>query len=160
MLFRSAESLSCSTWAVCETAWADAMRWRRDMSDAMAVLLAVCASTQQGGNQLFLDLIGSPGSAKTTMCQGLLVSSHCVHLEHVTKLVSGFKKPGDGGKDCSFLARSNKKTWVTCEFDVLGSSPEYHQLMGKVRRIFDGETSTTYGNSDEEIGRASCRERV
>ena len=146
----SVEALSCSSFAVCEDAWREAMRWRRDMADALAVLLAVCASTRQSGNQLFLDLIGSPGSAKTTLCRGLLVSGHCVHLENVTKLMSGFKKPGDGEKDCSFIARSNNKTWVTCEFDTLANSPQYRDLMGKVRRIFDGETSATYGNSDED----------
>ena len=145
-----AESMDCSTWAACEGAWVDAMYWRRDLGDAMAVLLAVCASTTQAGNQLFLDLIGSPGSAKTTLCQGLLVSGHCVHVENMTKILSGYKKPDDSSKDCSFLARANGKTWVTCEFDVLGSSPHYHELMGKVRRIFDGETSTTYGNDDKD----------
>lgn len=150
----SVESLPCHTWAECEESWdvskGGALRWRQDLSDALAVLLAVCASTQQAGNQLFLDLIGSPGSAKTTLCRGLLVSSHCVHLENATKLISGYKKPGEHDKDCSFLARANNKTWITCEFDVLASSPQYRDLMGKVRRIFDGETSATYGNSDED----------
>jgi len=147
---RSVEALPCSTFAACEAAWVSATRWRQELSDAVATLLAICASTQQGGNQLFLDLIGNPGSLKTTMCRGLLVSGHCIHLENVTKLISGYKIPGDADKDCSFISRANGKTWVTCEFDTLGSSPEYHQLMGKVRRIFDGETSTTYGNSDED----------
>ena len=144
------EARRCETWAECEAAWEAAMYWRRDLGDAMAVLLAICASTDQSGNQLFLDLIGSPGSAKTTLCQGLLVSNHCIHLENMTKLMSGFKKPGEDDKDCSFLARSNGKTWITCEFDVLGSSPHYRDLMGKVRRIFDGETSATYGNDDKD----------
>lgn len=147
---RETESMPCSRWDVCEEAWREAMFWRKDLKDALAILLAICASTSQAGNQLFLDLIGSPGSAKTTLCQGLLVSNHCVRLENVTKLLSGWKKPGEEGVDCSFLARANNKTWVTCEFDVLGSSPQYHELMGKVRRIFDGETSTTYGNDDKD----------
>ena len=147
---RIAESMSCSTWAMVEAAWEKAMHWRQNLGDALAVMLAVCASTKQAGNQLFLDIIASPGSAKTTLCKGLLVSTHCVHLENITKLVSGYKKSGDDGKDCSFIARANGKTWVTCEFDVLASSPQYRDLMGKVRRIFDGETSATYGNSDED----------
>lgn len=146
----SVEAAPCHSWAECIGAWETAARMRQDLRDAMAVLLAVCASTQQGGNQLFVDLIGSPGSMKTVMCQGLLVSGHCVHVENMTKLVSGWKKPDDQTADCSFLARANNKTWVTCEFDVLGSSPEYQQLMGKMRRIFDGETSTTYGNDDQD----------
>lgn len=152
--YHSTESLPCDSWAKCARAWdagqGGALLWRRDLSDALAVMLAVCASTKQSGNQLFLDLIGSPGSAKTTLCRGLLVSHHCIHLENVSKLVSGFRKKDDPEKDCSFIARANNKTWVTCEFDTLGTSPQYHELMGKARRIFDGETSTTYGNRDED----------
>lgn len=154
---RSSEAIACSTLAECEAAWRNALEWRQDLSDALAVLLAVCASTQQSGNQLFLDLIGSPGSAKTTLCKGLLVSSMCIHLENATKLISGYKKPGDDGADCSFIARANGKTWITCEFDVMASSPQYRDLMGKVRRIFDGETSATYGNSDEDRIYAALR---
>ncbi len=144
------QTLDCSTWEQCETAWQSAIMLRQDLGDVIAVCLAICASTQQSGNQLFLDIIGSPGSAKTTICQGLLTSQNCIHLENMTKLISGYKKEGESDKDCSFLARANGKTWVTSEFDVLGSSPEYNQLMGKVRRIFDGETTATYGNSDED----------
>lgn len=146
----STESLPCSTFAECEGAWKAAMMWRQEMGDALAILLAVCASTQQAGNQLFLDLVGSPGIAKTTLCRGLLVSGNCIHVENMTKVISGWKKPGDETKDCSFIARSNGKTWITCEFDTLGQSPQYKELMGKVRRIFDGEMTATYGNSDED----------
>ena len=144
----SVEALPCSSWAECEAAWKEAIQWRRELAGAMSVLLAVCASTPQAGNQLFLDLIGSPGNAKTTLCRSLLVSEHCIHLENATKIISGYKKPGDDEKDCSFLARANNKTWVTCEFDTLANVPQYAELMGKIRRIFDGETSATYGNSD------------
>lgn len=153
----SVEALPCSTYVECEEAWRKALYWREDLSNALAVLLAVCASTRQAGNQLFLDLIGSPGSAKTTLCRGLLVSSTCIHLENATKLISGYKKPGDSSADCSFLARANGRTWVTCEFDVLASSPQYRDLMGKVRRIFDGETSATYGNDDQDRIYAALR---
>jgi hypothetical protein len=146
---------SCSTWQQCINAWDKknydgAIHLRQDLIDVLAVLLAVAASTQQSGNQLFLDIIGAPGSAKTTLAQGLLTSEHCIALENMTKLISGYKKEGENDKDCSFLARNNNKMWITCEFDVLGSSPEYMQLMGKIRRIFDGETVATYGNSDED----------
>ena len=147
---KSVEALPCSAFKECLDVWKVAMHWRAELNDCLTVLLAVCASTKQAGNQLFLDLIGSPGSAKTTLCRALLVSGHCVHLENISKLITGYQKPGEADKDCSFLARSNNKTWVTCEFDTLANSPQYHDLMGKVRRIFDGETSATYGNSDED----------
>ena len=146
----SVEAMSCSKWETCEESWQEALRWRDDLRDALATILAVAASTPQAGNQLFLDLVGAPGSAKTVMCQGLLVSGHCIHLENMTKIVSGYKDPDDPKKDCSFLARANGKTWITCEFDTILSSPEYVQLMGKVRRIFDGQTTATYGNLAED----------
>lgn len=146
----SVEAAPCDTWAGCEAKWVEAMEWRRDLSDMLAVTLAVCASTKQGGNQLFVDFVGSPGVAKTTVLRGALVSRHCVHVENITKIMSGYKKPGEDSVDCSFLARANNKTWITCEFDTVLSSPQYAELMGKMRRIFDGETSATYGNSDED----------
>lgn len=146
----SVESRDCSTWVACETAWKDAMRWRQDMSDALAVMLAVCASTQQSGNQLFLDVVGSPGAGKTSLCEGLLVSHHCHHLEHLTGFHSGYKKKDDPDKDCSLIARINGKTLITPEFDIMRSSPRYNELMGQTRRIFDGKSGATYKNTDED----------
>lgn len=153
----SVETKDCSNWEDCESAWKDAMYWRDDMSDTLKTVLAVCASTHQSGNQIFLDVVGSPGVAKTTILRAALTSHHCIHVENVTKLMSGYKKPGDEKKDCSFLARANNKTWITCEFDTILNSHEYDVLMGKMRRIFDGETSATYGNSDEDRIYASLR---
>lgn len=146
----STESKECNTWDKCEGYWKEAMRWRTDMSDALAVLFAVCASTQQAGNQLFLDLVGSAGSGKTTLAEGLLVSHYCHHLEHLTGFHSGWKMEGDRDKDCSPIARMNGKTLVTPEFDIMRSSPRYTELMGQTRRIFDGKSGATYKNSDKD----------
>ena len=151
------ESMSCQTWNECEAAWVDAMQWRRDMGDALAVLLAVCASTQQGGNQLFLQLVGSAGSGKTTLCDGLLVSKHCHNLEHLTGFHSGWKLPEDGEKDCSLIARINGKTLVTPEADVMLSSPRFVELMGQQRRIFDGKSGATYKNTDKDTMHVGLR---
>ncbi len=146
----SVEAQQCSDWITCEYAWKDAMQWRQDLSDALAVILAVCASTQQSGNQLFLDLVGSAGSGKTTLCEGLLVSGHCHHLEHLTGFHSGYKIPDDPTKDCSPIARMNGKTLITPEFDIMRSSPRYIELMGQTRRIFDGKSGATYKNTDKD----------
>lgn len=147
---RGIEPQDCNKWSTCESAWKEAMRWRDTLSDALTVLLAVCASTNQAGNQLFVDLVGSAGSGKTTICEGLLVSHHCHHLEHLTGFHSGFKKPDDNTKDCSLIARVNGKTMITPEFDLMRTSPRYAELMGQVRRIFDGKSGATYKNSDED----------
>lgn len=135
----------CFKWDECETAWKDALLWRSDLGDALAVMLAVCASTQQGGNQLFFQVVGSAGSAKTTLCEGLLVSGHCHHLEHLTGFHSGWK--ADDGKDCSLISRINGKTLITPEADIMMSSPRFQELMSQQRRIFDGKSGATYKNT-------------
>jgi ribosomal protein L37AE/L43A len=62
------EPMPCHTWLDCEAAWKAALEWRSELGDAMAVMLAVAASTKQSGdNQLFLQVVGDPGSAKTRM---------------------------------------------------------------------------------------------
>ncbi len=150
----SIESRPCNTWKECEAAWDSSkggtLLWREDLSYTLATILAVCASTQQSGNQLFMDIVGSPGSAKTTILEGTLVSKQCVQVENLTKIISGWKKKDDNEVDCSFLARNNNKTWVTCEFDTILGSPQYAELMGKIRRVFDGKTSATFGNDDKD----------
>lgn len=145
---KTVEAQSCDRWTECEAAWVEAMQWRQDMGDGLAVLLAVCASTQQSGNQLFLQLVGSAGSGKTMLCEGLLVSSHCHHLEHLTGFHSGWK--GEDGKDCSLIARINGKTLVTPEADIMMSSPRFVEIMSQQRRIFDGKSGATYKNSSED----------
>lgn len=148
----STEAQDCSRWDDCLAAWdmarGGAILMRGDLADALAVMLAICASTKQGGNQLCLDVVGSPGGAKTTLCDGLLVSGHCHHLEHLTGFHSGFKKPGERDTDCSLIARINGKTLITPEFDVMKSSPRYAEIMSQQRRIFDGKSGATYKNSD------------
>lgn len=144
----------CSSWHDLLGAWSGALRWRRAMSEALAVMLSVCASTRQAGNQLFLQVIGDPGSGKTTMCEGLLVSYHCHALEHFTGFHSGWKGEKDEKtgqrKNMSLIARVNNKTLVTPEADVMVSSPQFREIMAQQRRIFDGKSASTYKNSDQD----------
>lgn len=146
----SIEAQPCHSWAECEGAWKEAMWWRQDMSDATAVMLAVCASTMQSGNQLCVDVVGSAGCGKTTICEGLLVSGHCHNLEHLTGFHSGWKMADDQSKDCSLIARINGKTLVTPEFDIMRASPRYAELMSQQRRIFDGKSGATFKNTDKD----------
>lgn len=145
---KEVEAIHCEGWKQLEDAWTSAQEWRQVSSDVLAVMLAVCASTMQGGGQLFLQVIGSASSGKTTLCDGLLVSDHCHSLEHLSGFHSGWKKPGDDQKDCSLIARINGKTLVTPEGDVLMSSPKFAEIMSQCRRIFDGTSGSTYKNDD------------
>lgn len=141
-------SLDCDNWAKLESAWMEAQEWRKIAADVLTVMLAVCASTKQAGDQLFLQVIGSASGGKTVLCDALLVSDTCHSLEHLSGFHSGWKKPGDDGKDCSLIARINCKTLITPEGDVLMSSPKFDEIMSQCRRIFDGKSGASYKNDD------------
>ncbi len=140
--------IPCRSWKTLVDAWRRAMRWRRGLEDVLSVMLAVAASTDQSGNQLFLQVIGDAGTGKTQLCDGLLTSPHCFALEHLTGFHSGFN---DGtGEDFSLIARINHKTLVTPEGDVMISSPRFPEIMSQQRRIFDGASGSTYKTSKED----------
>ena len=142
------EPLACSSWAVCEEAWTQCLRWRQSISDAFSVMMAVNASTSQTGNQLFLQVIAAAGSGKTQLCDAMLVSFNCYGLEHLTGFHSGVVS--DDGRDLSLLSRINHKCLITPEGDVLVASPNFAELMSQVRRIFDGKSGAVYKNTDQD----------
>jgi hypothetical protein len=142
------KSLPCKDYKTLLNAWKKALKWRQALDDALSTLLSVCLSTEQIGDQLFLMLIASAGSAKTRFCDALLVSDGCYALEHLTGFHSGWKGDGEGGY--SLLDRIDRKTLVTPEGDVLMSNPAFAQIMSQQRRIFDGKSTASYKNMKED----------
>lgn len=140
--------LECKDYKTLITAWRKAMRWRQEMEDVLSTMLAVCASTVQVGDQLFLQVIGSAGGGKTKFCDALLVSDNCYPLEHLTGFHSGWK--GNDGEDYSLITRMNRKTLITPEGDVIMSSPNFDQIMSEQRRIFDGTSGASFKNKKED----------
>lgn len=140
--------LDCHEWSVLLTTWKKALKWRAEMTDVLAVAMAVCLSTEQVGDQLFLMMIGSASSGKTRFCDAMLTSPKCKLLEHITGFHSGWK---DGsGEDFSLIDRINRMTLITPEGDVMMSNPAFIQVMSQARRIFDGSSSASYKNSKED----------
>ena len=145
---KEVEPLECSSWKLliqsCRAAW----KWTDGQDHASATMLAVCLSTEQVGDQLFLQVIGDAGSGKTQLCDGLLVSKFCHPVESVKGFLSGWR--ANEGKDYSLLNRINMKTAVTPEGDVMMSSPEFAQLMSQQRRMFDGAFTQSYKTLNED----------
>lgn len=142
------QPVECGSWQKLVNAWRKALQWRQDLEDCLAVAVAMAVSTIQVGDQLFVTLVADAGSAKTRLCEAMLVSRYCYALEHLTGFHSGWK---DGsGKDFSLLARINGLLLITAEADVLLSSPNFTQIMSQQRRIFDGSSGASYKNMAED----------
>lgn len=139
----------CTDFEQVLDAWRSCMRWREDLEHVLVSMLAVVLSTEQLGDQLFLQVIGDAGSGKTRFCDAFLTSPTCHALEHLTGFHSGWK--GDDGEDYSLIARIDRKTLITPEGDVLMSSPNFAQIMSQQRRIFDGTSGASYKNQKEDV---------
>lgn len=140
----------CTTYRDLTSTWKQAFKWRQDLDDVLSVMLSLALSTNQQGDQLFCMVIGDAGSGKTEMCDGMLVSSCCYPLEHLTGFFSGYKGNDGDGKDFSLITRVNGKLMITPEGDVLMSNPKAQEIMAQQRRIFDGVSGATYKNLDED----------
>lgn len=138
----------CTSFQEVLEAWKACLRWREDLEHVLISMLAVVISTEQLGDQLFLQVIGDAGSGKTRFCDAFLTSSTCHALEHLTGFHSGWK--GEEGEDYSLIARIDRKTLITPEGDVLMSSPNFAQIMSQQRRIFDGTSGASFKNQKED----------
>lgn len=139
----------CSSWKELLSAWEKALAMRQSIEDVLSVMLAVVASTVQVGDQLFLQVVGSAGSGKSRLCDGLVVSKHCHLLLHMTGFHSGFNDGTD--HDYSLLSRINGKCLVTPEGDVMMSSANFEQIMSQQRQIFDGKSGASYKNKKVDL---------
>lgn len=149
------QPVPCGSWENLLNSLRQALRSRQDIEDVFAVMLAVCASTSQVGDQLFLQVVADAGSSKTRLCDAMLVSSKCFALEDFNSLYSGYK--GKDGQDYSLIDRINHKTLITPEGDVIMSSNNFETIMSQFRRVFDGSGGKTFGNSTDDTRRSGLR---
>ena len=149
------KSSPCTSYKTLTNAWKKAIYWLPEIDDALSVMLAVCLSTDQIGEQLFLQLIAAAGSLKTKLCDALLVSSKCKVLESITGFHSGAMDAS--GDDYSFIARANHKTLITPEGDLMVRNPKFLVIMAEQRRIFDGSSSAVYKNRKKDIVHTGLR---
>lgn len=141
-------AIPCGEWGELINSWRKATQWRQEMADVLSLMLAVCLSTQQRGNQLCLYVIAPPGSAKTQFCDALLTSKNCMSVESLKGFLSGWRS--GAGEDFSMLKRMNGKTLVTAEGNVLMELKNFDEIMAQMRRIFDGKMTDSYKTLSED----------
>jgi hypothetical protein len=141
------EPLPCSSYQQLVSYWKAAMEWTDYMDITLTSMLAVAASTPLQGDQVWLRVIGIPGSAKTTLCDALGTNrAYCKHLSLQTGIHSGYS---DGsGKDFSLIERLNGKTAVINEGDIFVNSPNQKQLWAEWRDVYSGFTHADYRHQE------------
>lgn len=140
--------LDCESFEELEETWSQALEWTVSLRHTLIVMLATVTSTRLQGDQIFLRVIGPPGSAKSTFCEAISTNRHFVKPMSVLKgLHSGYRgSGGNKGKDSSLIPRINGKTVIVKDADTIITSPNVNQILSDFRDIWDGTSRAEYKN--------------
>jgi hypothetical protein len=144
------EPLECASYAELVEAWSDtrdvpggkrgALVWSESIDVAFSLMLAVVASTKQIGAQLFLRVIGPPGSAKSTLCLALEANDkYCKAISMQT----GFHS-GQGGN--SLWDEMDGKCCIINEGDMLVTATNRDATLSQMRDCWTGKVTAHYRN--------------
>jgi len=124
------------------------IQWSYDLKISFIVCMAVVRSTARLGENLWIRLIGPPGSGKTTICELMVKNeNHCKLLSISRGFHSGFT---NDGSDFSLILRVDKKAVFSKEGDTIVNSPYVEDILAQARDLYDGFTSTSYKNNKED----------
>lgn len=121
-----------------------ALKWSYNIDVAFSVMLAVVASTKQQGAQVWVRVLGPPGSVKTTLCAAIEANKRYVTTH--AKLTGLHSGANFGGGDNSLLERIRNKTNVVNEGDMIVSSPNKDVILMELRDLWSGKFTATYRN--------------
>lgn len=143
------EPLPCESYEELVAVWKRAMTWNERLDIALSTMLAVVASTKLQGDQVWLRLLGIPGTAKTTLCEAFSTNKqYCKAVSMLTGIHSGYK---DGsGKDFSLVERFNGFTVLLNEGDMLLKAPNRDAIMAQLRDLYSGVTRNDYRHKEAE----------
>lgn len=116
----------------------------------LAVMLASVVSTDLKSDQLWLRIIGPPGSCKSTLAEAISASvEHTFPVSLQTGFHSGYtgsNRNGNSGKDSSLIPEIDHRTVIIKDADTLLTSPSRDRILAELRDIYDGTSRARYRN--------------
>ncbi len=115
----------------------------------LSTVLATILSTDLPDAQVFLRILGPPGTGKTTCVNPFLDSPYVEHLAEFRGFHSGFVGSAQQQRaqgNASPLEYLNHKTAIITDADTILQSPNRDKILAEARQIFDGRTKADYRN--------------
>jgi hypothetical protein len=138
----------CNSFPVLLNAWKRAMKWTRGLDSALVFCMAIAASTDVPGDQLWGKLIGPPSSGKSTLAEALSVSKRHVHASSTLKgFYSGYKTDKEGTEDHSLIKKIKDKTLIIKDGDTLLQNPNRDVILAQARDLYDRVSRSDYSNA-------------
>lgn len=142
------EPLPRSTFAeLCED-FKGNLHFTDHLRDTLATALAVVVSTTLNGDQLWLRIIGPPGSGKTTIAECISAATEYTYARSIfTGFHSGFTGGGPAKKkDAGLIPTINGKTFIVKDGDTLLTAPNRDRILAELRDIYDGTSRSHFRN--------------
>lgn len=138
--------LPCDSYRQLVEAWKQALYWTDGLDCALSVMLASAMSTNLVGEQLWVKVQGPPGCGKTTLLEGLAVSTkYVLSKDSIRGFHAGWRS--ENGEDVSLIQLARGKTLATKDGDTLLKAPNRAQILSEARAIYDRNSRTHYRNS-------------
>lgn len=139
--------MDCSSWADLVNHWRKAAEWTEGLDTTMSVLLAAILSTGSSGtDQLWIKVVSPPSSGKSMLCEAISVNrKHVRPLSTMRGFFSGYKQ-GDGSENQSEILKLKGMTLVTKDGDSMVTGPNWPQVMGQARDLYDKTARVSYLN--------------
>jgi len=115
-----------------------------DMRHLLHLLITSLYSLKVEGEQLWIRVIGPPGSSKTTIAKIAGASDLAVMRSTFTGILSGWKD--DDPNDASLIPMITGKALIVKDGDALLQLPNVKQILSQLRDFYDKFISATYLN--------------
>lgn len=140
-------AIPCDNWKTVVNALRRCMQSSANLEGALAFCLAVNASTNSVGDQLWGQLLSPPSTGKSTLAEAMSINTrHIVAKSTIRGMHSGFQTDADGKEDHSLLSKLNGKTLIIKDGDTLLKSPNLPQILSEMRDVYDRVSRTSYRN--------------
>ena len=111
-------------------------------------MLASVVSTTLDGDQIWLRVLGPPGSGKSTLSETVIAATdYVVAVDIFTGLSSGFVSR----KDASLIDQFRDKTVVIHDGDTLVNAPNRDAILRELRAFYGRSLSARYRNRQTKL---------
>lgn len=142
------EIVECTSFQKLVDSYSEHLKVTQAFRDTLAICCAANLSVTVPGDQLWFRIIGPPGSGKSTLAMSFCGSETCVQLSKLTGFHSGYVGTASERKkgDAALIPQLHNKMVWTKDADTILTSPQRDTILGELRDLYEGESSSSYRN--------------